>query len=217
MEIIDIEKWARKIPYKNFINYSDPIFSLSTRLDVTDLYERCKREKTSFFSDFLFVVMKCVNSVDELKLRIYCGNVVKYDLINPSFIVLNDDGVIVTCRTKLKDSYVEFYADTRADIEKAKHGKIIGEGFNVNDKNNLVFISCMPWVDITSIKNPYDMNDLESSSIPRITWGRFVDENGRKKMTFDIAAHHALIDGEPICRTFLKIQEALNNPDKFLV
>lgn len=215
MEIIDIEKWARKVPYKNFMKYSDPIFSLSTRLDVTELYDWCKRKKTSFFSDFLFVVMKSVNAVDELKLRIYKGNVVKFDVINPSYIVLNDYGVIVTCRNKFKN-YPEFYAETRRDIEKAKHAPDESEGFNVTDENNLVYISCMPWVDITSIKNPYDMNDPDSSSIPRITWGKFVEENGRKKMTIDIAAHHALIDGEPICRAFLKMQEALDNPEKIL-
>ena len=60
------------------------------------------------------------------------------------------------------------------------------------------------------------MNDPESSSIPRLTWGKYADENGRKKMTFDIAAHHALLDGEPICRAFIKIQNALNDINNFI-
>lgn len=212
---IDINNWKRKLPYENFIKYTNPVFSLSTRLDVSGLCERCKRLKTSFFVDFLFIVMKCLNSIEEFRLRIVDGEVVIYDKIHPSYIVLNNNNVIVSCRTQMCDTYSVFYKNARADIAAAKRGEEQHKGFNSASENDCFYISSMRWVDFTSVLNPYDLNDIDSSSIPRITWGKFVDENGRKKMLMDISAHHALIDGEPVCRGFIKIQNVLENLENF--
>jgi chloramphenicol O-acetyltransferase type A len=215
MKIIDIDKWKRKVPYQNFIGYSNPVFSLSTHLDVTYLFEKSKRENTSFFSNFLYVAMKCLNSIEEFRLRIYKGNVVLYDEIKPSFIVLADCDVIVTCQSEMKDSYAAFYESSRKAIQLARKsdGK---QKFNSDDYNNYFYISCIKWVDIASIINPYNLSDADNTSIPRITWGKAVNKNGRWEMMMDISAHHALIDGEPICRGFMKIQQALNNIDEYL-
>ncbi len=215
MKKIDINHWKRKIPYENFAGYTNPIFSLSTRLDVTGLCERCEKIKTSFFVDFLFIVMKCLNSVEEFRLRIVNGEVVIYDEISPSYIVLNNDGVIVTCRTQMCGSYAEFYKNACADIAAARKYVEPRGGFNSAPENDCYYISCLRWVDLVAVSNPYDLKDSAASSIPRITWGKYVDENGRKKMMMDISAHHALIDGEPVCRGFIKIQETLNDLDNF--
>lgn len=213
-EFIDIDKWKRKTPYLNFIKYSNPIFSISTRLDVTELYASCKKRGTSFFSDFTFLAVKCLNEVEELRLRIVDGRVALYDVVDANYIVLNYDGVITTCRTKLSDSYSDFYARCRQDIESARKNKGT-DVFNTRD-NGVFYISAMRWLDLNSMTNPYDYADAESSSIPRITWGKIVEENGRLKMMFDIAAHHALVDGEPVCRGINLIQCALCDANGFL-
>lgn len=214
MKIIDIKNWNRKVIYDNFIGYSNPIFSISSRLDVTDLYDYCKRTGASFFTTFTFIAAKCLNGVEEFRLRLKEGNVVLYDVINPSFIVKRADGVISTCRTKMSDNYSEFYSSARAAQKAAQEA--VGVTFNSDNDNDLFFISCMPWVDIHSFSNPYDLKNPDISSIPRIMWSKFVPENGRLKMTFDVAAHHALIDGEPVCRAINLIQDALNDVSAFL-
>lgn len=215
MKKIDVKTWKRRVPYENFIKYTNPIFSLATRLDVTELYARCKKENTSFFTDFLYMVTTVLNGIEEFRLRLRGGDVVLYDVIHPSYIVLSDEGVIETCRTELKGGYARFYEQTRKDAEDIKRGRAKKNIFNVDGDNNWFFISCMPWTDLTSISNPYDLSDADTSSIPRLAWGKFVDENGRKKMTMDIAVHHALLDGEPVCRAFNLIQRALDEPYAF--
>jgi chloramphenicol O-acetyltransferase type A len=215
MKIIDVDKWKRKVPYENFIGYTNPVFSLSTHLDVTYLFEKSKKEHTSFFTNFLYIVVKCLNSIEEFRLRLYKGNVVLYDEIKPSFIVLSDSDVIVSCRTDMSDDYATFYANNRKAIQSARSsdGK---QPFNADDHNNYFYISCIKWVDISSIINPYNLKDADNTSIPRLTWGKAVNKNGRWEMMMDISAHHALIDGEPICRGFIKIQDALNNINDYL-
>lgn len=129
---------------------------------------------------------------------------------------MSDSGVILTCRSEMRDNYAEFYANVRNDIENTKKSGNSANAFNVTRDNNYFFISCMPWTDLMSVNNPYDLKDAENSSIPRLTWGKAVNENGRMKMMMDISAHHALIDGEPVCRAFNIIQNSLNDIEKVL-
>lgn len=49
MKYIDLENYGRKNQYNNFIHYSNPIVSVSTTLDVTNLVKYCKSNKMSFF------------------------------------------------------------------------------------------------------------------------------------------------------------------------
>lgn len=214
MQIIDTKNWKRRCVYENFIGYTNPVFSLSTRLDVTALADRCKREGTSFFTDFMFLVSECLNSIEEFRLRLSGDDVVLYEHISPSYIVMSDAGVIVTKRTDCTDGYKSFYAETRKDIAEAKSLTRPQEKFS-DRRNDCFYISCLPWTDIRSVINPYNLTDREATSIPRLTWGRYSQEGERKMMMFDISAHHALTDGEPLCRAFNLIQNALNNADKW--
>lgn len=215
MKKIDINDWARKVPYENFIKYSDPIFSISARLDVTSICEQCAAEKTSFFANMLYVVSYVMNITEEFRLRLRDGEVVCFDAVDPNYIVMTEDGVIVTCRTEYTEDHTEFYARVRADIDRMKRAGTRNKSFNVSGENNCFYVSCLPWLDFTAVSNPYNLTDPDNCSIPRVTWGKFVDENGRKKMTLDIAAHHALLDGEPVCRVFNTIQDKINQKGFF--
>lgn len=215
MKEIDVTTWKRKTPYENFSKYSNPTFSMTVRLDVTELVEFSKKTDTSFFANFLFVVTKCLNRIEDFRLRIKDGKVVVYDVITPSYIVMNDNGVIVTRQTEFSNDYSEFYSRVRKDIEQAKHD-LTQKDFNNAGQNDVFYTSCIRWVDFTSISNPYHVPDAEQTSIPRLAWGKYVNENGRLKMSFDISAHHALMDGFEMSQGFMAIQNALSDIENFL-
>ena len=217
MKIIDVEAWDRKVPYKNFVRYNNPIFSLAARLDVTSVYERSKRTGRSFFSDFLFLVTASLNRVESLRLRMDNeGRVVLYESIDPSFIVMQENGVIATCRTPFTEDYEAFYQAVREGISRKSSMEDVIEEFNSKDATPDVFYStCLPWLDFVSMSNPYHYEDVAASSIPRLSWGKFVDEGGRRRLTFDIAAHHALLDGKAICDGFAVMSAVLEKGDAF--
>ena len=215
MKIVDKEQWNRKIAYNTFIGYSDPTFSITTRLDVTQLYNRCKNEGASFFTDFLYVVMRCLNGIDEFKTRIKGDDVILYDSIDPSFIIMKEDDSITDGRIKMTDDYPEFYNRVRNEIETVKEEDSNKDKMNESQTSDVIYISCLPWMDFTSIAHPYDHPDKESSSIPRVTWGMAVENGERRTMAFDISAHHSLMDGYHITKAVRCIQKALDNPTYF--
>lgn len=214
MKVIDSDTWNRKTSYNTFIDQFNPTFSITTRLDVTQLYNRCKREGTSFFTDLLYIVMKCLNNVDEMRLRLKGDDIVLYDTIDPGFIVMKDDESITSCRVGMCDYYPEFYNKVRNAIEDTKTQTSV-EKMNKDQSNDVFYISCLPWMDFTSVNHPYDYFDRESCSIPRITWGKAVEKDGVRTLAFDISAHHALVDGYQISKGVGYIQDALNDPTFF--
>ena len=120
MKEIDVATWKRKAPYENFVNYSNPVFSMTVRLDVTKIVEYSKQTNTSFFINFLFVVTKCLNQIEDFRIRIKDGKVVVYDVITPSYIVRNDNGVIVTKQTEYSSDYKKFYELASKDLVNIK-------------------------------------------------------------------------------------------------
>ena len=214
MKEIDIESWSRATQYHNFIAYSDPTFSVGTQLDVTELLLFCKQNDQSFFSAFLYLIVRCMNEIENWRLRIVDNKVILFDKVHPSYVVLRADDSIVTCMTEMVDDYERFYRQTREDIERARHAK--DAVFNTTQRPDCVYVSCLPWIRFTSLRNPYHLADRTQTSIPRITWGRYAENNGRYEMAFDISAHHALADGIHVARLFDKANYALNHPKEFL-
>jgi len=215
MKKIDINTWKRRKTYENFIKYTNPVFSIGTRLDVTNFLSFCKREGKSFFATFLYFVSECVNQSEELRTRIVNDDVVVFDRIRPSYIVILENEELVTCISEAKENFDEFYQNVSDDIRMAVDNNTAR--FNEEKAFDCVFISCLPWTDFTSVINPYDFADKSTTSIPRITWGKYIENaEGRVEMAFDISAHHALIDGRQISRFYEKLQNALLQPEEFI-
>jgi chloramphenicol O-acetyltransferase len=216
MRIIDLDSWNRKKQYETFIGYTDPIFSVTTRLDVTELVGFCKKNDRSFFPSFLYFLMRAINGVKEMRIRIKDGVPVLYDRVDPSYIVICREEQLASCENEAIDDFDTFYRNVRKTVDSTKIRSEIA-GLNPKPRLDCVYISCLPWIDVTSVKNPYNLADAEQSSIPRILWGKYVkNAQERYEMSFDIAAHHALIDGAQLCRVMQDLQNALNDPEKII-
>ena len=46
---INTETWKRKNQYDHFKDFDDPFFNITSNVDVTLLYDFCKKEELSFF------------------------------------------------------------------------------------------------------------------------------------------------------------------------
>ena len=57
----------------------------------------------------------------------------------------------------------------------------------------MIFFSCVPWVELTSFENERDMD--RDDAIPRISWGKYREENGRKTLGLSVELNHRFVDG----------------------
>ena len=124
-KIIDINKWSRKKQYLWFSIFSNPDYGFNIDVDVTNIVNYSKETKTSFFINFLFIVMNALNNVEELRLRIVNNEVRLYDDINPTYTVLTKTNNFENCRSNMVYNYQEFYKINKKVIEIAKNEECV--------------------------------------------------------------------------------------------
>ncbi len=202
----DLNSWNRKSQYDFFKTYDDPFFNLTTQIDITKLYNYCKKNDHSFFLACLYVAVESANDILEFRLRIIKEKLYEYDSINIGSTVLNIDKTFSFCYFKRKKSIEDF--DCSGKIVLQKHRE--GVEFDANeDYLDLIHCSFIPWITFTSFKHARN-KELELSGIPKFVFGKYFNENNSKKMPISIEVHHALMDGFHVSK-FLKIFQSKIN------
>lgn len=209
MKQINLNDWTRKDTFLFFKDFEKPYYSITAKVDVTKSFEYFEKYNLSKYNGFLWFITSAANRVDELKTRIRDNNsVVLHDRVDPSFTVLTDQKTIAFCT-------VQYTPDTTIFFDGVEKGtQQIKENPNLEDepgKDNLLFVSCLPWVDFTSISHPMDKD--KTDSIPRISWGKFSHSGLQIRMPVNIQVHHALADGYHLGLFFKHLEELMKKPD----
>ena len=64
--------------------------------------------------------------------------------------------------------------------------------------DDLIYFSCLPWMEITGLTNPRDFD--QDDSVPRVVWGKYVKKDERVILHIAVEVNHRLIDGVHIGR-----------------
>ena len=216
MREIDINNWERYRNFEFFKNFSNTTYGMNVRMDVTKLVKHAKENNESFFIDLLYIVLKGLNSVDEMKMRLVNDKPVIYDDINPAFTVMTRTGTYENVRFKNSHDFKDFYEIAHKYIEAAKEQvSIKKDDYNPKDCYDEYYITCAPWVDYTHISHPIP-DDKGSQSIPRICWGKYSCNDNRYALTLNITVSHMFVDGYPLSMTFNTIQDLLDDVQNIL-
>lgn len=207
MKIIDIETWERKKAFKWFSSFSNPTYSVTARLDLTEYINFKNANNRNFYADFLYLVLKGLNTVPAFRHRIEDCGVVEYDAPDPSSTILMPDGSFDICKFPYSENPDEFVKTVEEYIERTvKYG---GNKEFGDVKNDVYYFSCLPWLDYVQISDPIP-DDSKNAAIPRISWGKYVQEGDRYKITLNITVSHALVDGKHVSDAICQIQKNIN-------
>ncbi|MBE7004790.1 MAG: chloramphenicol acetyltransferase [Ruminococcaceae bacterium] len=189
MTYIDYENWQRKEVFEFFSAISHPFYSVGFRQDVTALAAYCKRNGLSFYLALVWLSTKALNAVENFRYTIDGGRVALLDERIPSFCDLRPGSELFHIVTlPAGDDLAEF---CRAAREKsAAQTRFIDQ---TSEGASLIYFSCTPWFDLTALTNERDFD--RDDAIPRVAWGKYVEENGRKTLGFSIEVNHRLVDG----------------------
>ena len=201
MRKVNKDTWSRRDIFDFFSKISNPFYSVTFSVDVTEAYAYAKRSGLSFYYALVYLVTKAINSVEAFRYGIVDGELVLFDERIPSFTDLKTGSecfhiVTMPCEGDI----AEFYRE-------AKHRSTAQTGFLESEKEgaNLIFISCLPWVELTALTNERDFDP--DDAIPRISWGKYYERDGRKILGMSLELNHRFTDGVHIG----KFAEALQN------
>jgi chloramphenicol O-acetyltransferase type A len=203
-EIIDINNWSRRQHFEHFNSLSDPFFAVTIPFDVTNAYNHSKSNNISFFSRYLHDCMKAINTIDEFKLRIVDNKVVKYKTIHASPTIARPDHSFAFSFIDFDNNFEVF-----ANNLKLEKKRIINSLDLFPSKNGLNCIHCstLPWFSFTAHKEPFSKGD----SVPKLAFGKIMEEKNKVIMNLAISVNHALVDGYHVGLFAEKFQYHLNN------
>ncbi len=191
---VDLEHWPRKELFDFFSGMSNPFYMVTFRQDVTEVYQYAKRMGVSFYYTLVWLCTEAINDVDAFHYAVLDGTLVRLPRREPSFtdrkpgadqfhivtMDCGDGGPAAFCREAARKSAAQqTFLDQSSETE------------------NLIYFSCLPWVDLTGFVNERDLSTPESrqDSIPRLTWGKYVEAAGRKTLGLSVEVNHAFVDG----------------------
>lgn len=216
MKEIDINNLARKKTYEWFSKFDYSTYGVTTKIDVTKLVKHCKENKESFFIDMLYIVVNALNSVKELRMRLYNNKPVIYDDINPAITVMTNNEVFENVRFKNYHNFNKFYKVARSLIDEAKNEeKLNDDNYNPDKIIDEYYITCLPWIDFTNVVHPYP-SDKDNQTIPRICWGKYVLNNDKYEIMLNISVSHIFVDGLHLSKVFDKINELEDDVENIL-
>ncbi len=203
-ELVDLEHWPRADQFRFFRTYQKPHYAVTSRLDVTHVIGR-KADGISPYRACLYAIGAGIHAVPELCMRFRGDQVVRHDGVELSMTVPTKAGSFNYAYVPHQPDFDAFDARAAALIAAAAEGGALDA--NAGARDDLAYLSCMPWLDYTSINNALPGPD---DCIPRVSWGKFVDQGGRWDMAMTLEVHHALVDGQQVGAYFAAVQTALD-------
>lgn len=211
MRKIDMHTWSRRDHFRLFSGFNHPHFSMCVNMDVTALYPFVKRNGYSLTVAVVYVISRASNAIPEFRQRIRGDQVVEHEIVNPSFSILIDKDLFSFCAVAYVEDFSEFARKAEKNIADVKaHPDLV----NNPEKDNVLYMSPIPWVSFTSFNHPMQLHPTDS--VPRFAWGKYFKENDTLKMPLSVQGHHAVMDGIHMGRFYETVQESLHHPEDVL-
>jgi len=202
-KVIDMETYPRRDQFELFNSYAYPYMGLTVNVDITDFLRKVKEREVDFFLSFCWCVYRAANAVPEFKQRIKDGRIVEYPEALMSTTLSMPDGNYCYCDFDCKLPFDEY-------LPKAREAKRLaierGEIEEYADVDASLFCSCVPWLSYTALVQPVPQ---PADSNPRITWGKYFEQNGRVLIPVSTLCNHALMDGRHLSEFYKALDKAL--------
>ncbi|MEL6656218.1 MAG: chloramphenicol acetyltransferase [Bacteroidota bacterium] len=205
MKTISFSNPHRKKHFEFFRSMDQPHFNLVANVDISGFLEVVKSRKLPFTPYMVYVLSKVANDIPVFRWRIRGEQVVEHESVQPSFTVPTEVSEVFSFCT------VEYHPDRDTFVQRAQD--TIARMKNDPDfedeegRDDYLFMSAIPWVSFTGLSHA--MHYSPADSVPRISWGKYFEQNGRTLMPLAVQAHHAVVDGSDMGRYFQGVEALL--------
>ena len=203
--IVDLESWPRAAQFRFFRTYDRPHYATTVRMDVSHLMQLRKGQGVNVYRACLYAIGAGLHAVPELCTRFRGDRVVRHDGVALSMTVPTQAGAFNYAYVPFDADFSVFDTQCKALIDAAAQATDLGA--NSGQRDDVAYLSCMPWLDYTSINNALSGPD---DCIPRVSWGKIVPRGDGWDMAMTLEVHHALVDGAQVGAYFAAVQGALD-------
>lgn len=202
---LNLNTWNRKEHFEFFSQMTEPFFGVTVPIDCTFAYAKAKELGVSFFTYYLHKTLVAVNAIEQFRYRIIDGEVYIFDRIDASATILREDKTFGFSLMEYSEHLEDFAETTKKEIARIQQTTgLITRDFEIN----LIHFSAVPWVNFTSYSHARSFTFPDSC--PKISFGKMMDENGKKTMAMAVHVHHGLLDGYDVGKFIELLQQLMD-------
>ena len=212
---IDLTTWPRREVFEFFRHFDKPYFNVCLRLDVTTLLNELRRraERPSVWLTYHYFALRAANEIEPFRYRLRDGKVLVHDVINGGTTLILPNETFTLVYFDHAESFTKFMDGATKAVEDIRNGD--GAFRPKHEDDARIHCTTLPWLAFTSFSHARRWWHKEDS-VPKISFGKFVQENGRTLMPFSVEVHHALMDGLHVGRYVERMEEMLAKPELYL-
>ena len=202
--VIDLASWPRREYFEHYMSDVPCTYSLTVRLDITELRRRGHR----LFPAMLYLLTSAVNRHEQFRMALRSGGeLVLYSSMTPCYTVFHPGtGTFSNLWTEYSPDYSVFLRRYAGDLER--YGEKEGFQHKPGAPENCFTVSMLPWASFEG----FNLNTAGFSYLPPIfTLGKFRSEGGRVTLPIAVQVHHAVCDGFHVCRFLDDLQCGINS------
>lgn len=202
---LDLDNWNRKEHFLFFKQMQEPFFGVTVPIDCTNAYAKAKELGVSFFTYYLHKTLAAVNTIEPFRYRIINDEVYIFDRVDVSATILREDKTFGFSYMEYDEDLNEFAQITKTEIARIQNTTgLITREF----PENLIHFSAVPWVNFTSYSHARSFTFPDSC--PKVSFGKMMDENGKKTMQMAVHVHHGLMDGYHVGLFISRFEELMS-------
>ena len=202
---LDLTTWNRKEHFLFFKQMEEPFYGITTTIDCTQAYGKAKTLGVSFFSYYLHKTLSAVNAIENFRYRIIEDEVYVFDVIDASATVMRKDTTFGFSYMPYTENPIDFAQIVQTEIERIQTTTGV---FTREYPENLIHFSALPWINFSSLSHARSFTWPDSC--PKISYGKLLDENGKKTMPISVHVHHGLVDGYHVGLFLDALQQLMN-------
>ena len=127
----------------------------------------------------------------------------KYDFIHLSPTIGREDGTFGFGFFEYDADLEVFIQNAEKEIERVKNSTGLSFSENIG-RLDLIRYSALPWFAFSEMKHTVSFG--RGDSVPRISTGKLIKENGVYLLPISISGHHALMDGRNVAELIEKLE-----------
>lgn len=205
MKKINLDDLPRKEQFNYFNGHV--YYSITTKIDITNVYNFAKNHNISIYYSLGYTIYSAMKEIPEYCIRYHngelvtdCANVLSFCSLDKGETVMKFVGV------EYCDDIVKF-CQSASEINKTQ--KTLCSKNNYQPYEFAAFITCLPWLQISSFTNPTP--ETQFDFIPRLAWDKFEINDDKVTTNLNVEVNHKLIDGYLLSELIKKINEKIAN------
>ena len=200
---IEITNPHQRRHFEFFSGMNHPHFGVCANVEIGGWLAMAREEGLRVAPTIVHLLAHVSNEIPQLRRRIRKDGIVEHDVVHPTFSVRTDvTDTFSFCHVDFTPDLHAFVMEAVAQTEEMRTAPVFEDE---PGRDDYLFMSALPWISFTSVQHAMQLHPHDS--VPRISWGKFFESEGRTMMPLSLQAHHALVDGVHVGQFYERVDE----------